>query len=140
MTIKTGIVILICLALMYPAYLWFTYIDTTVVKGSAYNFEIGSSKQEVYKSLPKALSQLKGNGNIFIQIKSNESIAPYVATSPDFDVMVSPLFHEEGFGEFARKDTWEFYFRASFNNVLKLEFCDDKLCKIHRHRKNFELP
>jgi hypothetical protein len=91
--------------------------------------------------LPLALSKIKKESeSIFIQVKSNDELAPYVATDPDFDVMLRPLFHEIGYESFAAKDNWEFYVNASFTNVLKLEFCEGKLCKIHRHRKYFELP
>tara|TARA_B100000700_G_scaffold163672_1_gene181147 strand:- start:317 stop:742 length:426 start_codon:yes stop_codon:yes gene_type:complete len=139
--IKAILIGIVLLLISYPLYLWITYIDETVTSGQAYGFEIGATKKEVYAKLPAALSKIKSpNELVFIQIKASEKTASALATDADFDVMVAPLFHAVGYESFRDHDSWSFYINASFFNNLKLDFCDDKLCKIHRHRKYFELP
>ncbi|AOW78757.1 hypothetical protein A3Q34_19085 [Colwellia sp. PAMC 20917] len=141
MRIRPLLSILCFLFLSYPAYLWLTYIDETVTSGSAYGLKIGANKNNVYKSLARSLSQFKGDGDsVFIQIKVTTETAKDLATKPDFNVMVEPLFHPIGFSSFEKQDTWSFYVNASYFNSLKLKFCEEKLCEIHRHRKYFELP
>ena len=129
------------LLLAYPFYLWFTYIDESVTVGSAYGFQIGDKKKDVYESLPLKLNNLKeADESIFIQIKVTDEIATTLATRTGFDVMIEPLFHDVGYTVFSSQNTWYFYINGSFFNSLKLEFCEEKLCKIYRHRKYFELP
>ncbi|ACA88624.1 hypothetical protein [Shewanella woodyi] len=141
MLTKLNTCVIACLIFSYPLYLWSTYIDKTILKGSAFEFIIGSSKSEVYENLPLALSKLKGESDkVFIQVKSNEELAGYLASSPDFNVWVNPYFHPIGYAQFASKDEWDFYINASFTNVLKLKFCEGRLCEIYRHRQYFELP
>ncbi|WP_339674173.1 hypothetical protein [Dasania marina] len=141
MKIRIIITILGSMLLIYPIYLWLTYIDETTSSGSAYGLEIGSSKQDVYKSLSRILGQLKrSDESVFIEIKVTDDTARDLATNPDFNVMVEPQFHEIGFSTFEKKDTWTFYINTSYFNSLKLKFCNDKLCEIYRHRKYFELP
>ncbi|WP_254777896.1 hypothetical protein [Colwellia chukchiensis] len=137
-----GIVVTVAILLLaYPAYLWITYINETITTGSGYGFNIGDTKKEAYSKLNTALKDLGGkNGSAFVQVKSNSQMAKFVATDTDFDVMIKPLFHDVGYEQFEKQELWQFYVDASFFNTLKLEFCNGKLCRIHRHRKFFELP
>jgi hypothetical protein len=141
MTTKGIVITLIALLLAYPAYLWATYINNTVKSGSAYGFTIGDTKKETYQKLNTSLTEVAGKGEaVFIEIKSNAQLESFLATKSDFNVMVKPLFHDVGFPMFEGENVWNFYVGASYFNTLKLEFCDEQLCKIHRHRKYFELP
>lgn len=141
MILKLIVINFVILLVSYPLYLWMTYIDESVYSGSAYGLHIGASKREVYDAIPLALYKLKGHGDsVFIQIKSSEKTAAILAAKVGSGVMIKPLFDEVGFDSFAKKDSWRFYINASFFNTLKLDFCDEKLCKIRRHRKYFELP
>jgi hypothetical protein len=141
MSIKGLVIGLVIIILAYPIYLWATYINDTVTSGSGYAFKIGDTKKEVYDRLDVAFGELAGNKQgVFIQIKSNSEMEKFLATESGFDVMISPLFHNVGFVQFEKKDLWQFYIGASYFNTLKLEFCDGKLCRIHRHRQYFELP
>lgn len=141
MTFKAPIIGLVIVILAYPFYLWVTYINETVTTGSGFGFQIGDTKKEVYNKLNVALREASGkNEEVFIQIKSNSQVAKFLATESDFYVMIKPLFHDIGFYEFEKNDLWQFYIGGSYFNTLKLEFCEGKLCRIHRHRKYFELP
>jgi hypothetical protein len=141
MKIKSTILVILTIILIYPAYLWVTYIDESITDGTAYGFKIGTDKETVYKSLPLLLNKLKGNQeSVFIQIKSTDEFAQALATKPDFDVMIEPLFHDVKYALFTKNETWSFYINASFFNSITLKFCENKLCEIRRHRKYFELP
>lgn len=135
--ISSGLIILIA---AYPVYLWATYIDEVITEGDAYGFQIGESKREVYGKLSRELKSIVEHGeSIFIEIKSTSDIEEYVATKKDHSVMIRPSFHGVGFSKFRMKNQWDFYVGGSYFNSLKLNFCDDKLCRIYRHRKYFEI-
>lgn len=141
MKVRYVALLLTGLLLLYPIYFWFTYIDETVTSGEKYGLIIGSSKLDVYNALPKALGVIKRHGDsVFIQIKVSNDTAVDLATKSDFNVLVESRFHDIGFTSFEKLDAWAFYVNASYFNSLKLQFCDGKLCKIHRHRQYFELP
>tara|TARA_R110002074_G_scaffold175316_1_gene338530 strand:+ start:184 stop:627 length:444 start_codon:yes stop_codon:yes gene_type:complete len=124
----------------YIVYMWYTYIDDTSVTGSAYGLNIGDSKYEVYGDLPLALTGLSEFGRTFIEIKVDKATEVTLATNSDYTVFAQTLLHDIGYEKFKSLDSWEFYVNASYFNSLKLKFCEDKLCEIHRHRKYFELP
>jgi len=137
--LKVTTLLILLIVVMYPLYLWVTYIDVSYKTGSAYGLTIGDSKQKVYNNLSIPFKNItKPRDKIFIQIKSTKEMAVELATDANFDVMIEPLFHEAGFESFKLDDNWEFYINGSFFNVLRLKFCDEKLCEIYRHRKYFE--
>jgi hypothetical protein len=141
MTIKGIIIFSMILLIAYPIYLWVTYIDETVTSGYAYGFDIGSSKSVAYGKLNSAFSKIKkSNDRVFFILKVDSSMEESLATKRDFDVMVESRFHDIGLTKFEENDNWHFYINGSIFDTLKLEFCDGKLCRIHRHRKNFEIP
>jgi len=125
---------------VYVFYLWFTYIDETVYSGTAYGLTIGDSKQDTYRKIPSSLSQLSNSGDIYILIKVENDNQIDLATNSGHTIMVKTLLHDIGFQRFKDLDTWEFYIDASLFNSLKLKFCKNSLCEIHRHRKYFDLP
>ncbi len=141
MSIKQIAMVIIVIFFMYPTYLWVTYIDETVIEGTAYGFDIGTSKSVVYKKLNFAFSEIKkSNDRIFFILKVDSSMEEFLATKRDFDIMVESRFHDVGFKKFQENNHWHFYINGSVFDTIKLDFCDEKLCRIHRHRKIFELP
>ena len=141
MTIKQILMVITIFLIAYPIYLWITYIDETVTSGSAYGFDIGSSKSVAYENLNPAFNKIKNsNDRIFFILKVDSGMEESLATKRDFDVMVESRFHDVGLEKFQGNDNWHFYVNGSVFDTLKLEFCDEKLCRIHRHRKNFEIP
>jgi hypothetical protein len=122
-------------------YLWATYTDKTITSGSAYGFTIGDSKLQTYKNIPNARSHLNiGNSPIFISAKTDEHISSVIGTKPDYEIMVQTYLNDERLPVFVNENKWNFYFNGTYFDSLKLKFCDEKLCEIHRHRKKFELP
>lgn len=112
----------------YVAYLAATYIDETVTSGSAYGFEIGTTKQDALSSSVR----LSGYPNAVIYVSygpragDNFSIAPSAAQLDELES------HHE----------WEVLLDddGNFFNTIRLTFGDGRLVEIHRHRKHFELP
>lgn len=127
---------------IYILYLWVTYIDETVVQGAAYGFEIGDTKSETYKKAIGALVGLSRSGHTlpFIEVKVNKKNEEFLATKSDYTLLVQTLLHDVGYDIFYEKDIWKFYIDGSYFNSIRLKFCGNKLCEIHRHRKYFEMP
>lgn len=142
--IKVFIYAAIAIVLMtvsYIGYLWYTYIDETVISGQAYGFVIGDDKLTTYKKALGALAKLKHHSSsVYIEIKSDADCAKLLAAEPGYTLMVKALLHDVGYPVFKSKNQWDFYFDGSYFNTLSLKFCDEKLCEIYRHRKYFELP
>src|SRR5690606_36742846 len=108
---------------------------------AALGFEIGETKEQVYDSAFKNLSDLSGRRiEIFIPVKISGDISSKIGVKQDFEVLAQTYLHDIGFEGFRGRDTWTFYLNASRLNVVKLSFCDDKLCEIYRHKKVLELP
>jgi len=131
----------IMLVMCYISYLWYTYIDETIMAGEAYGFEIGDDKLTTYKKAPMALANIKGHASlVYYEVKSDLASAELLGASPGYNVMVEATLHEIGYPIFKLRDRWDFYVDGSYFNVLSLKFCDERLCEIYRHRKNFEIP
>ena len=125
----------------YAGYYWYTYIDETITEGQGYGFVIGESKAEAYKKAPGALIRLEGeNTSVYIEVKVDADSAELLATRADYPLMVPAKLDDVGYPLFELQDLWEFFIDGSYYNNLKLKFCDEMLCEIHRHRKNFEIP
>jgi len=145
---KTFIIIFIALFLIpliyitsYVFYFWVTYIHEITTKGEAYGFTIGDNKLQTYKKIPRLRQYLNiRNQRIFIKIEVDKSNSTLLGTKPKFDVLTESLFHEVGFPAFNKKDKWSLYFNGMYHDSLDLEFCDNILCEIHRHRQYFEFP
>ena len=128
----------VCIIFGCIFYLWYSYIDETIVSGSAYGFTIGDSKLETYEKTSPALSKL--GDNVYMEIKVTPETAGVLATNPNYTILVSSFFHEVGYPSFETRNRWDFYFNGSYFNKLSLIFCNKKLCEVYRHRKYFELP
>ena len=126
----------------YISYLWLTYIDDTVVEGSAYGFQIGDSKLATYEKAIEALYDLSSTGYTapYIDLKVSKELESSLSTRTDHTLLVQTLLHDVGYEKFSNLDTWEFYIDGSYFNAIKLKFCKESLCEIYRHRKYFELP
>lgn len=70
MKFTSSILLLLSLILYYPSYLYLTYIDNTITKGTAFGFPIGGNKQYIYKILPRVIQEVEPGEMVFIQIKS----------------------------------------------------------------------
>ncbi|MGI9227243.1 MAG: hypothetical protein ACR2PU_00475 [Gammaproteobacteria bacterium] len=113
----------------YIAYLAATYIDESVSAGSAYGFEIGLSKKQSFQSIRK---QVEKYPNLVIYYS-------YGNKAGDNET-VRPVDNE--YSKVEVQDRWTLLLdgEGEFFNVIKLSFDEDKLIRIYRHRKYFELP
>lgn len=122
-----GIVVLLIVG--YIAYLAATYIDESVTDGSAYGFEIGISKKQSFQNVRKLLDKYP---NLVIYYSygnkagDNETVQPIETEYTKIEV----------------QDRWTLLLDGEdeFFNVIVLSFEENKLIKIYRHRKYFELP
>lgn len=102
------------------------YIDETIIDGEKYGFIINERKVMVYK-----------------RIINNEDFnikAIQIGTrSADFRVI---SIDELDFNLLKKYSTWLLLLdsKDSFLNTIRLDFADDKLKRIYRHRKFTELP
>ena len=113
----------------YIAYLAATYIDETATSGSAYGFNIGSSKIQAIESMQR-------------QRASYPSTALYVSYGPragdNFTLSISDVEPEK----LDSHDQWKILLDGpgEFLNTIRLIFREGHLVEIHRHRQHFELP
>ncbi len=121
----------------YGSYLWSTYIDETVVAGSAYGFTIGDDKQTTYSKASAVLTPFPNT--VFTLVTVSAETEAVFGGMPGNQLFVQALLFPEGYEAFSEEDIWEFYFEASVWNSIKLTFCDGRLCEIYRHRQYFEL-
>ncbi len=122
-------------------YFWIKYEDEVTASGESLGFVIGESKEDVYSKVFANLAALSGKREeIFISIEVDSNLSPKVGVDEGFQVLMQTYMHPVGTKEFMEKDVWKFYLNASRFNVVKLTFCNDKLCEIYRHRKVFEIP
>lgn len=117
------------------AFLYVSSINSTIEQGSAYELSIGMSQNEVFKRLPSAFKSVgieKLNIPVKIEIYTQKDAPPQEIEVSLNDLEYSSL-------ENARK--WKFFVNSIyfFDNIT-LEFCNEKLCKIKRYRRYFELP
>ena len=119
---------ILLLPIVYFSYLYLTYIDKTVINGSAYGFSSGYSKNETYNKAK--------------QVFSNEKV--YIIYPVD----------EDGIGDFKvinfdgdyknilnKLESWKFYFQKDdFRDYVELTFEGDNLFSIYRKRQKFEFP
>lgn len=111
----------------YMFFLWVTYIDNTVTNGKAHGYEIGLTKQEAYS----VSQELYRNKTVYIMYPRT-----HLGVGPHFEFH----FDKKDFYTLSDEDFWIIYFDEGHFNSVKLYFKNDKLVKIHRHRKYFEGP
>jgi hypothetical protein len=113
----------------YIAYLAATYIDESVSAGTAYGFEIGLSNKQSFQSVRKLLDKYP---NLVIYYSygnkagDNETVHPVDNEYPKVEAQDRWTLLLDGDGK--------------YHNVIKLSFEENKLIRIYRHRKYFELP
>ena len=113
----------------YTGYLAATYINQTVVSGSAYGFSIGSSKQHV---IQQASALREAHPNAVISVDFGPRAGDRFTLAPTTDQIDRLMPH----------DQWNLQLDGptEFFNTIRLTFQDGTLVEIHRHRKYLELP
>lgn len=147
--VKKGLVILVLCIIavivlpvaIWSGYMYATYISDDVISGDGYGFSIGDSKKEAYQKVRSALAKIHPEDRrVFIEIEVSSEASELLATDPDYHVMIETRLDDVGFEKFSSQDMWKFYLSANRFDSLRLTFCNDLLCSIYRHRKNFEFP
>jgi len=123
--IVSGIVIGAIIA--YAIFLVVTIIDKEITKGSAYGFTIGMPKDEAFNVAKENYKQKE----IYVVLPLN-----HPAYEPDKVI----LFTETDRLILQPENLWYFSFNKNYPDLLALFFENNKLVKIDRHRKYFELP
>ena len=112
----------------YAGYLWATYLDETVVSGTAYGFTIGASKQE-------ALAAAR-------RLDDHTRAVVYVSYGPRAGEHFSIAPSQARIEQLQGQDQWEVLLDGTgkFFNSIRLTFREGRLIEIHRHRKHFDGP
>ena len=108
-------------------YLWLTYIDDTISSGEGYGFKIGETKEQVFE---RATMVFQGERMYVLNPLDKQG----------YGVHEELEFISEDYNLLKNRNKWEFYYTKGYFDSIKLTFEKDKLVKIHRHRKKFELP
>ena len=113
----------------YIAFLAATYISDPVTTGSAYGFQIGQSKQATIRDV-KAL-----------QRKYPVAVLDAIFGPRAGDHITLSLSRLE-LAQLEASDHWTVMLDGpdEFSNIVRLNFKNDQLIKIYRHRQFFELP
>ncbi len=105
-------------------FLWLTTIHESVEVGSAYGFEIGTSKIEVITRLKTQQTYTIEVINLISANRNSKLVS-----------LSSPLEY------YTESDWWGVMFESPFFfDSITFEFCDEKLCRIYRERQYFETP
>ena len=114
---------------VYLLFLWLSYIDETINSGNKYGFTIGTTTQQIYKDISAA------------KVKHPELML-YISYGPRAgDNMTLPPT-KANFETALKSEFWELLLdgEGEFFNIIKLKVENNKLSRIHRHRKYFEIP
>ena len=103
--------------------------DKMVTEGNAYGFSIGMTKKQVFDV---AKSQYEGKMIYMLNLVDDKGVKNAAH--------VNLKFSEEQFLQIESRDMWEFYFKKTFRNMLRLTFENEELVSIYRHKKFTELP
>ena len=122
MRIFLGVGIVAALIVGYIGFLWISHIDNRVKAGSAYGFEIGSSKEEVVATLKK----IYGNKKISLE---------YIPRGRDKS-QYQQLDFERDLEKFYNKDHWKFY--LGYRSKIEFRFYRGRLEEIRRWRQYYE--
>lgn len=121
----SGVAIL--LTITYSLYLYITYIDNIVLEGSAYGYNIGDSKKDVYMRA----KDIHERDSVYIV---------YPKGSYGTDAFKKIIFSTDDAELFFKEHSWKFYYGITRKNFIELTFENNKLLSIYRRRQNFELP
>ena len=124
MRILLGLGLVIALIVGYVGFMWISYTCKSITKGAGYGYEIGSSKEETLSTAEKLYRKKE------ITLGCN----PYNEEDPKNN----PVSVKKDASLFFEEVKWRFYF--SCGSSVTLNFENNQLVEIHRHRQYFELP
>ena len=125
--LRNSIYISIGAVVIYVLFLYITYVDKEITTGKYLGYDINMSKEMAYKAV---ISESRTT-DIFVMYPLNEN---GIGTLVKFDKNIITY-------EYIKElDQWSLYLQDNYHNVIKLNFSEDKLIRIYRHRKYFEFP
>ena len=95
-----------------------------IESGEAYGFSIGMSKAEVFETAKQQYKRKKIYMVDLIDEHGEKSTSH-----------VELVFSEQQYAEIKYRDTWSFYFKKNFRNMLRFYFEDDRLVSMYRHKQ-----
>ena len=126
-----GIMVLLPALLIagYITYLWASYIDETIVVGTAYGFTIGQKKGEAIEEFSELSIHYPA---LHVYVSYSQKAGDYFSIPATRD----------SFERLQTHNKWTLLLKGKgeYFDSIQLTFHDDSLSEIHRHRKNFELP
>jgi hypothetical protein len=137
---KLFLMILVGMGLAAFCLFYLTYLDESIVEGDAYGFVIGDSKYESYNKAKNSIGNIPifGETEVFIYLNVDKKVAQAFDIELGRNRLIKVDFNDQEFKKIQVMDYWGFYFGESFNSSISLKFCDEKLCKIYRHRQYYE--
>lgn len=133
--------LILSLIAIFAMHQYLRYLDEDTTSGEAHGLAIGDSKREVFGKMRAAFQSLGfSEENVFVEVKADEAMAFKLGISEGRHVMVKVDLESSGFLNLSGTDVWEFYNNGSYQDFIRLSFCGGYLCRIYRHRKDFELP
>jgi hypothetical protein len=133
--LKWVVFILTIIVIGSGVFIWLSSIDEKINTGEAYGFTIGSSKAEIYETLPRS----------FYSTNSKKDVALFdvelYVKNKRMPITIKSKFDSDEFYLFEDKSKWKLFLDTFFFfDNLTLIFCNEKLCEIRRKRFYLELP
>lgn len=99
-------------------------IDDRVRQGTAYGFEIGSTKRAAFEEATKSLQDQSA---YLRNAMTGRMAGPIAFSQDDWQVL-------------EQQDEWEFFLEGDSLDLIALKFTDGRVAEIWRYRLPFELP
>lgn len=135
------IVVVVVLPVLALIFLWASYVSDLTDNGSAYGLSIGDSKTQTFQKLEHAFNDLGSESeNVLMAVTADDAAADKRGVYPGATILIGVTSDQASFQLLSMREQWIFYFDESRYHFLRLSFCEEKLCRIYRHRQYFELP
>ncbi len=113
----------------YVCFLWASTIHDTMTEGEKYGFSIETTKKEAFSDV------------LLLRVEyPNLAIYSYVEVELQAQSQLIDLNFQ--YDDLKHYDQWRLNLngKRKYNNSIRLNFKDDKLISLYRHRQFYELP
>lgn len=120
-------------------FLQFQRVD--VVDGDYHGLTIGDTKEVAFGKIGSAIEAISPNDSrVFFIVEVDEPLSRAIGMDVGRHSMVQSSLNRHAYEVLRDSDLWTFYIGASYLDSLALQFCDERLCRVSRVRRPFELP
>lgn len=120
-------------------FLQFQRVD--VVNGDYHGLTIGDTKEVAFGKIGSVIGAISPNDSrIFFIVEVDEPLSHAIGMDVGRHAMVQSNLNPHAYEVLRDSDLWRFYIGASYLDSLTLQFCDERLCRVSRVRRPFELP